>query len=112
MRSVVRPAISDFTEVELFSALSRKARQGELRRGDAARVAAEFRMHLESHLYRRIALERRHFDLAGDWMTGFAVALRPVDALHLAVAATECLGLATVDRALARAAKSLGVRTA
>jgi predicted nucleic acid-binding protein len=49
--------------------------------------------------------------MAGGWMARFRVALRTLDALHLAGAATEALPLATFDRSLARAAGVLGVRT-
>ena len=112
VRSVVRPAISDLTEVELYSALSRKVRLGELKSTDAGRIAAEFRAHVDGRLYRRIAIEPRHFEMAREWLGGFAIALRTLDALHLAVAASERLALATADRALARIARALGVRTA
>lgn len=111
VRAEVGPVISDLTEVEFFSALSRKARAGELEVADAARIGTEFLAHLQSNLYRRVPMERRHFELARSWMARLGVPIRTLDALHLAVAAAERLPLATLDRALARTARTLGVRT-
>jgi predicted nucleic acid-binding protein len=109
VRAEAKPSISDLTEVELLSAVSRKARLGELTTLDAGRVAAQFVAHLEAGLYARLALERRHYTLARDWIARFSTPLRTLDALHLAVAATEDLRFATADRALARAAEALGI---
>lgn len=111
VRASVLPSVSDLTEVEFLSALSRKVRARELRLPDATRIAAEFHAHLDEHLYRRVAIDRRHFDLARGWLARFTVPLRTLDALHVAVAAMETLSLATADRGLARIASSLGVRT-
>lgn len=112
VRSDPGPTISDLTQVELVSALARKVRSRELDRAAAIRMAAEFQRHVEQGLYRRLPLERRHFETARAWIAGFAVPLRTLDALHLALAAAEELPLATLDRALRRAAESIGVRLA
>lgn len=109
IRAQSRPAISDLTDVELFSALSRKARVRALTRDEAERIAAQFVAHLEASLYTRLPLERRHYQLARDWIGKFITPLRTLDGLHLAVAATEGLELVTGDEALARSAESLGV---
>lgn len=109
IRAESRPAVSDLTEVELFSALSRKTRLRELVRDDAGRVAAQFLAHLENNLYTRLALERRHYQLARDWILRSTTPLRTLDALHLAVAASEGLTLVTSDGGLARSGASLGV---
>lgn len=111
IRSQLRPAISDLTELELNSALSRKTRRRELQRKDATQVAAQFSAHIEANLYTRIALERRHYTLARDWLAGFTASLRTLDALHIAVAALEGLRLVTADRVMARSAEALGVNT-
>lgn len=109
VRSTAQPSISDLTEVELLSALGRKIRVGEMRTIEAERVAAQFLAHLESNLYNRLPIERRHYKLARDWLGRFTTPLRTLDALHLAVAATEGLRFATGDRALARSAVDLGI---
>lgn len=103
-------AISDLVEVEISSALARKVRTGELRRADAQRIQDVFRTHLEAGLYLRLPVERRHFDVAGEWLAAFRVPLAPLDALHLAVAAAQGCPMVTVDAALARAGRAVGVR--
>jgi predicted nucleic acid-binding protein len=109
MRSEPQPSISDLTEVELLSALSRKARARELDPTEAQRIAAQFLAHLEANLYTRLPMERRHYKLARDWLARFTTPLRTLDALHLAVAGSEGLRLVTADRTLARSARHLGI---
>jgi hypothetical protein len=111
MRGPRRPVISDLTEVEFMSALSRKARSRELRTADAARVTTEFLADLEAGLYRRLGMERRHFEQARDWISRSSMPLRTLDALHLAAAASHGLGFVTADEALGRSARALGLET-
>jgi predicted nucleic acid-binding protein len=49
--------------------------------------------------------------LARDWLAGFRVPLRSLDALHLAFASQAGAKLVTADRELAKAARALGVAT-
>jgi len=109
VRSSRSPAICDLTEVELLSALSRKVRTRKLDATEAERIATKFLTHLEDNLYKRFALERRHYLLARDWLGRFNLPLRTLDALHLAVATSEELRLVTADRAFARSAEALGI---
>ncbi|MGH9460305.1 MAG: type II toxin-antitoxin system VapC family toxin [Vicinamibacteria bacterium] len=109
IRSQTRPALSDLTEVELFSAVSRKTRVRELSRVDAERITSQFLAHLESNLYTRLALQRRHYQLAREWLGRFSKPLRTLDALHLAIAASEHLQLVTSDEGLARSGTRLAV---
>lgn len=111
VRSAASPSISDLTEVELLSALSRKTRLAQLEPSEAQRVLAQFLVHLDGNMYTRLPLERRHYTLARDWIARFTTPLRALDALHLAVAAAEGLRFATADRALARSAAQLGIHT-
>ena len=111
IRSHSRPAVSDLTEVELHSALSRKVRLGELSTTSATQISSRFFGHLEEGLYTRVPLERRHYEMAADWLGRFTLMLRTLDALHLAVAASGTLRLVTADAALARSAKALGIET-
>lgn len=108
VRSRPSPSISDLTEVELVSALSRKVRTGELDVTEAERIAAEFFAHLEGNLYRRLALERCHYLMAREWIGHFHTPLRALDALHLAVAASARLRLITADQGLAGSGDTLG----
>jgi predicted nucleic acid-binding protein len=109
LRSDVRPAISDLVEVEFFSAVARKVRGREMPARDAARVGARFLDHLRGGLYARVAVERRHYEIARSWLARFTLPLRALDSLHLAVAETARLPLATADRDLASAARILGL---
>lgn len=49
-------------------------------------------------------------DMARNWLLRFDAPLRALDALHLALAASEGLRVATLDADMARAAKLLGLR--
>lgn len=109
VREAPHPRISSLTEVEFVSALSRKFRAGELSRSDAIRVLSQFLAHLEASLYTRIDIQYLHFRLAREWIAGLTTALRTLDALHLAVAASESLRIVTADETLARSARQLGI---
>ena len=109
LRDDPRAAVSDLVEVEFFSALARKVRVREMSAADATRAGERFLGHLDSGLYARIAVQRRHFEVARGWLARFTLPLRALDALHLALADTEGLRLATADRELSRSARSLGV---
>lgn len=102
-------AISDLVEVEAFSAIARKVRAKELRSVDARRIQGTILAHLEGGVYVRLPLERRHYTLARDWLAAFQPPLAALDALHLAVAAVAACPIVTLDLALARAARTLGV---
>ena len=103
----LRPAISTLTEVEMFSALSRKIREGELSRKDAAKIVAKFLSHVDSHFYTHLLLEPHHYRLARDWIGLFNTNLKTLDALHLAIAQGEGLTFVTADQGLAESAKVL-----
>ena len=102
-------AISSLTEVEMFSAVSRKVREGGFSRGAASRILATFVSHIDSNLYTMVPLDKRHYSLARDWIGLLNNTLRSLDALHLALASTDGMTLVTSDLALARAAKALSL---
>ena len=105
------PAISVLTEVELYSALSKKVRSKELEKGNAHRICSIFRVHVESGIYRRLFLEAPHYQLAGGWIEQMNMPLRTLDALHLALVVTHSIELVTADKNLAKSARLLGVQT-
>ena len=109
VREDARPTVSDLVEVELFSALARKVRTREMLSPDAARIGQQFLDHLQAGLYTRLAVQRRHYETAREWLARFTLPLRAADALHLALADAEGLRLATADRDLSRSARSLGL---
>jgi predicted nucleic acid-binding protein len=56
--------ISALTEIEMFSALSRKVQEKAMDRHDAGRVAAKFISHLDGHYFTYLPVEAHHFRLA------------------------------------------------
>lgn len=102
-------AISWLVEAELVSVLARKVRTREMRAAEGRRVLALFQSHLEQGIYTRLPLERAHFAKAHEWLATFAVPLSTLDALHLAVAATQGCPFLTADVALAKACARIGV---
>jgi uncharacterized protein len=102
-------ALSQLVEVELFSALSRRVRMREITSEDARSIVDRFQGDLEQGFYQRLVVEPRHYGLARDWIGQFATPLRTLDALHLAIAFTARIALATADEGLAASAEMLGV---
>ncbi len=104
-----QPALSQLVEVELFSALSRRVRMGEISQEQARQIIEQFQIHLNDGFYTRIALEPVHYQQAMQWLGRFDTALRTLDALHLAIAASNNRRLVTADATLANAANILAV---
>jgi predicted nucleic acid-binding protein len=107
LRGDPRPTISDLVEVEFFSALAKKVREREMPAGEAGRVGRQFLDHLQTGMYARLAVQRRHYETAREWLARLTLPLRSLDALHLALADGEGLRLATADRDLSRSARTL-----
>ena len=105
----MRPAISSLTEVEMFSALSRKVREGGLSRKNAATIVAKFLGHVDGHFYSHLFAKPHHYRLARDWIGLFNSNLKTLDALHLAIAHMEGLTFVTADQGLAESAKVIGL---
>ena len=104
-----RPCISSLTEVELASAISRKIREKNLSPEDGNKIFNQFQIQLNDSLFKRIAVEDRHYQTAKNWILQFAVPLKTLDALHLAIAAEGDFTLLTSDRQLDISAKHFGV---
>jgi predicted nucleic acid-binding protein len=104
-----QPAISALTEIEMFSALSKKVREKSMDRHDAGRVAAKLISHLDGHYLTYLPVEAHHFRLARDWIGMFKLNSRTLDALHLAIASSEGLSIVTTDKNLLKSAKGLGL---
>jgi uncharacterized protein len=106
----VRPAVSLLTEVELFSAIARKVRMGDLGQPDGNRILSKFLSHLDSDLFSITPVEAHHWQLARGWISLFNTPLRTLDAIHLAIASAENFELVTSDQQLIQAADTLGVK--
>lgn len=109
MQKATPPTISPLVEVELFSALARKIREGDLAPDDADRITAQFLQHLDQNRYLRLPVDTAHYTLARDWIGRFTTPLRTLDALHLAITATAQATLLTADHVLAAAAHHFGL---
>jgi len=105
----LKPAVSDLTEVELFSAVARKVRMGDLNQLDGNRILSKFLSHLNGGLFTVIPIESQHWRIARGWIGLFNTSLRTLDALHLAVASAGDFTMVTSDRRLLQAADALGV---
>jgi predicted nucleic acid-binding protein len=104
------PCISSLTEIELASAISRKIREKNLSPEDGNRIFNQFQTHLKETLYRLISVEDRHYQTAKNWILRFAVPLKTLDAIHLAIAAESDLALLTADRRQVVSAKYFGIK--
>jgi predicted nucleic acid-binding protein len=102
-------AISSLTEVDMFSAVARKVRERNLDKNDAMRIHATFLAHLDNQFYTLVPLADHHYRLARDWIGLLNNTLRTLDALHLAVAASEGITVVTADQSLAKSARVLGL---
>jgi uncharacterized protein len=106
-----QPAISALTEIEMFSAISRKVREKSMDRHDAGRVMAKFISHLDDHYFTYLPVKPQHFRLARDWIGMFKLSLTTLDALHLAIASSEGLSIVMTDKSLLKSAKGLGLNS-
>jgi predicted nucleic acid-binding protein len=106
----INPAISSLTDVELYSAISKKVSMGELSHADGNRIISKFQSHLDGSFFRVIPIESEHWRIARGWLSLFNTPLRALDALHLAVSSSEQLIIIATDRQLLEAAKTLGVQ--
>jgi predicted nucleic acid-binding protein len=112
IRSQSDAHISTLTRLELRCLLARRARAGELSAAMTRRVFAVFLDDVErGHLIRHDVRDE-HFAFADRLLDRLApIALRALDALHLAVAqemGAECL--ATADRIMIQAGRALGLK--
>ena len=105
----LQPAISSLTEVELFSTVARKIREGSLDRTDASRITAKFLSHVDDSFYTVLPVLPNHYRLARDWIGQFHVPLKTLDALHLSVASSAGRTIVTSDKQIATAAERLAV---
>ncbi|MBI1864453.1 MAG: type II toxin-antitoxin system VapC family toxin [Nitrospirae bacterium] len=107
---IPQPAVSWLTETEIASAMARKVREGSLPRTQAVEIWSLFHSHLVEGYFWRLPVASEHYELAASWIASFKIPLRTLDALHLAVAVFERLPLATLDRSLVKAARTIGAK--
>ena len=109
LSKIDRPNISSLTEVEFFSALSRKIRNKEMDAKTARKISAKFLSHLEGKYFHCLPVAANHYTLAGNWISQFTLPLKSLDAIHLAVASCEDFSIVTFDRQLHHNARKLDI---
>jgi len=109
LAKIDRPNISSLTEVEFFSALSRKLRNKEIDPKTTRQIAAKFLSHLEGKYYNCLPVADNHYCLARNWISQFTLPLKSLDAIHLAIASCEELIIVTLDHQLYSSARKLDI---
>jgi len=104
------PTVSPLVEVELYCAVARKVRAGQIGSSVALRIFSEYQLHLAEPRFRMVPVGAAEYTLAREWLAQLASPLRVLDALHLAAAFANGLVLVTADRGLAESARRFGVR--
>lgn len=102
--------ISPWVITEFSAALSIKVRMGHLDGVGHAIVLAAFR-RLVAESFVMVAITDEAFHAAAAFADRAETGLRAGDALHLAIAASNDLVLATLDRKLAEAGRAFGIAT-
>ena len=102
-------AISDLSEVEFYSAISRRLRMKELKRSDALTVIDAFADDVKVQRFQLAHVETSHFRIARSLIARFDTPLRSLDALHVAIARDRGFQLLTLDKSLAKASRRLGL---
>jgi predicted nucleic acid-binding protein len=109
LAEIDRPKISALTEIELFSALSRKLRNKEIDSKTTRLIAAKFLSHLEGKYFDFLPVTANHYSLASNWISQFTLPLKSLDAIHLAIASCEDLSIVTSDHQLYQNARKLDI---
>ncbi len=101
--------ISEFGQLEFYSALSIRVRTNSLLETDARRIIDIFNKHLYNSYYLNKSLNSKHYNRAANYIMALNLPLKAPDALHLAFAASQGLKIITIDKQLANNASKLGI---
>jgi uncharacterized protein len=109
--NVERLIVSDFAAAEFASAIARRVRTRETTLEDARRDLADFDVWT-ARLTERTELNAGDIAAATAYMRRLDLTLLTPDALHIAIARRVDAILVTFDRAMAAAARALGMAVA
>jgi len=104
------PAVSQLTEIELASAISRKIRENSLSKEDGEIILSLFQTHIDQKSFIYLPIQTKHYSIAKKWIAQFNTPLRNLDAIHLVIAHEKSIPILTADAKLANSAKILGVQ--
>jgi uncharacterized protein len=104
-------ALSGLTELEFYSAISKKIRTSEINNPDAVNILKYFNNHLSENYFKRLSISNEHFQLAKNLIGEFSTSLRTLDAVHLVLSDNHCDLFVTADKVLADAAHHFGIKT-
>ena len=105
------PSISTLTEVEFVAVLAKKMRRKELKSKDMVRILNLFSEHREGY-FRILSVKPECYKMAKELLISHPkLNLSSLDALHLAIAATEKINFVTLDKELLQIAKKAGLLT-
>lgn len=102
--TVKEPVISLLTEIELFSVIAKKNRNGELSKRNAQQIIKSYTAHVMDGYYHKLPLKAEYYFNASTLLSSLDCSLHTLDALHLMIAISEELPLITVDKKFANAA--------
>lgn len=105
------PSVSDFALAEVAAVMGRLVRTRELA-VDEAKAALHLLDQWVATRANASTLSPGDVATAGIWLRRFDLSLRTPDALHIAMAQRLGLTIATFDRGMATAARSLGIEVA
>jgi predicted nucleic acid-binding protein len=100
--------VSDWTDTEVFSALSLKVRTGQISAVDRIELLETWRASIGTN-HECIAVSAENFTTAAGFVERYELGLRAADSLHLAIAHAHGLAMATLDARLRHAAIEYGV---
>ena len=105
--------LSDLNRVELRCMLARRFRSGELSAAQEQASWSQFLLDVANEFFEPVALPASAWTVATQLIDRVApVALRPLDALHVAMASSlPTITFVTADRAQRNAAQQLGLAT-
>lgn len=103
------PAVSQLTEIEIASAVSRKVREKNLSKTDGDKILSIFQTHLDQKSFLYLPIQSKCYTNAKKWISHFNTPLRTLDALHLAIAQIAEIPILTADVKFANAAEEIGV---
>ena len=105
--------LSDFNRIELRCMLARRFRSGELSAAQEQAIWSQFLLDVANEFFEPVALPASAWTVATQLIDRVApVALRTLDALHVAMASSlPAITFVTADRSQRNAAQQLGLAT-